>query len=341
MDTRLGELEEWADIETSLYDQIYNTVTQRLASLSVNDSAISHKFVTAVSQNNGTINVSRDFIGADDITSGTLGVSRGGTGLNTIPVGHVIVGNGTNTPTTKEVQISINDDDALVTAGAIKDYVDSAVEGIAGAMHFIGFTTDAMSSSFSGAPTITGKSYINPVSGDVVIYGNTEWIYNGSNWQELGTEGDYAVKGSIRKQDLVSALQTEINGKLDSTTAASTYVAQNGTDRLMTEAEGTKLSGIAAGAQVNTIESITLNGVEQTVDANKNVELTIDLTNIGTVKGARVADAAGTGYEDITIDSTTKKLEFARIAKTGDIADLDQTSGTILVLNCGTASTVI
>ena len=108
----------------------------------------------------------------------------------------------------------------------------------------------------------------------------------------------------------------------------------------MTASEGTKLSGIEAGAEVNTIESISVNGVTQTIDANRNIDLTFS-TPSNTVLGARVLNAAGTDYEDVTLDSTTQKLTFARIAKTGDVGDLVQTSGTILVLNCGTASTVI
>lgn len=40
---------------------------------------------------------------ASSITSGTLSVSRGGTGLSTITTGHVIIGNGTGTPTTSKI----------------------------------------------------------------------------------------------------------------------------------------------------------------------------------------------------------------------------------------------
>ena len=61
---------------------------------------------------------------------------------------------------------------------------------------------------------------------------------------------------------------TDISGKVD----------KNGTDRLMTAAEGTKLNGIEAGAQENVIESITLNGVAVSPDVNKNVALTV-ITN--------------------------------------------------------------
>ncbi len=45
--------------------------------------------------------------------------------------------------------------------------------------------------------------------------------------------------------------------------------------RLMTNEEGTKLAGIAAGAQVNVIEKIKVNGVEQTVGADKSVDVAV------------------------------------------------------------------
>ena len=341
LDTRLATLEEWADTDFSLATQVGTLITNRLANLTLADSAVSGQFVTAVSQSNGLIEVTRRGLSTDDIASGTLPVSRGGTGLTTIPNNEVIVGNGTGTPTTKAIASSVGENDSLVTGNAVRAYVASQLGDISGAMHYIGATEDVMTDGYQGVPTITGRTYTTPAAGDIVTAGISEWIFNGSSWKELGTEGDYAVKGSIIKNDLATALKNEIEGKLDATTAASTYVAQNGTDRLMTAAEGTKLSGIETGAEVNAIETISVNGVAQTIDANKNVDITIDLSAAGTVKGARVLDSTGLDYEDIALDSTTKKLTFSRIAKTGDVEDLVQTSGTILVLNCGTASTVV
>lgn len=45
--------------------------------------------------------------------------------------------------------------------------------------------------------------------------------------------------------------------------------------RLMTNDEGTKLAGIAAGAQVNVIEKVKVNGVEQAVGEDKSVNVTV------------------------------------------------------------------
>ena len=49
-------------------------------------------------------------------------------------------------------------------------------------------------------------------------------------------------------------------------------------DKNYTDAEKTKLAGIEAGADVNTIESISVNNVAQSPDANKNVNITVPTT---------------------------------------------------------------
>lgn len=46
-------------------------------------------------------------------------------------------------------------------------------------------------------------------------------------------------------------------------------VDKNGTDRLMTAAEGTKLAGIAAGAQVNVLEGVVVDSVAQPISGKK------------------------------------------------------------------------
>ena len=78
--------------------------------------------------------------------------------------------------------------------------------------------------------------------------------------------------GTITKAKLAEAVKTSL-GKADTALQAAAldpyaktadvaagYVAKNGTDRLMTADEGTKLEGIAAGAQVNKIESVKVGG---------------------------------------------------------------------------------
>lgn len=67
--------------------------------------------------------------------------------------------------------------------------------------------------------------------------------------------------------DIEGSVSNKIASEIAGLQLDSTYVKKNGTDRLFTAAEATKLAGIAEGAQVNVIESIKVNNVEQAVDS--------------------------------------------------------------------------
>ena len=94
----------------------------------------------------------------------------------------------------------------------------------------------------------------------------------------------------------------------------------------------------------NKIESIVINGIEQYPDANKQVSITLDQAalNLDVIAGARVPAGINT-YEDVDIAMTGigKKLSLSRVAKTGLISDLLQSSSSYIILNCGSASTVV
>ena len=125
------------------------------------------------------------------------------------------------------------------TDAANKKYVDTtiatATAGLSGAMHYIGESTTDPS---TGTATVTGVTKFN--KGDVVTYQIKEYVYDGTTWRELGTEGSYAVKGSIKDADIaddaaiaqskisglttkLESIETTLGNKLDSATAATTY----------------------------------------------------------------------------------------------------------------------
>lgn len=93
--------------------------------------------------------------------------------------------------------------------------------------------------------------------------------------------------GTITKAKLAEAVKTSL-GKADTALQAAAldpyaktediaagYVAKNGTDRLITADEGTKLAGIAAGAQVNKIEIVKVGGTAlEIAAADKSVNIT-------------------------------------------------------------------
>ena len=77
-----------------------------------------------------------------------------------------------------------------------------------------------------------------------------------------------------------------------------------------TQEEKDKLQEIEAGAQVNSIESIVINGVTYEPE-NKTVNITID---------------------------PAAMLELSKVASTGEITDLQQTNDVELIIDCGTST---
>lgn len=82
---------------------------------------------------------------------------------------------------------------------ATKAYVDSktaGLDGLTGAMHFRGTSSTAVTDGGVEQPTIEGIALTLLEAGDVVLYGQQEYVWNGNRWELLGDEGSYALKSS-------------------------------------------------------------------------------------------------------------------------------------------------
>lgn len=112
---------------------------------------------------------------------------------------------------------------------------------------------------------------------------------------------------------------------------------------VLTQEEKDKLTEIEPGAQVNTIETIKINNTEYTPNSNKEIEITIDQSalDLDVVAGAVVPKTTGSGTEDVEVTSGVKKLQLARIAKTGDATDILQEQNEYITLYCGSSTSVI
>lgn len=233
-------------------------------------------------------------------------------------------------------------------AATMADIVNYVGDRLSKVFTFKGVSTTPIAEGLvegSTYPTINGTTISDLSVGDVVLYRVTktigtetvtsdlEFVWTGSTtgWELIGDEGSYALRGSIKKSDLAIALQTEIDGKLSSTDAASIYVAKNGTDRLMTAAEGTKLAGIATGAEVNVLESVSVNGTPLTI-SNKGVNVTIPLTTINSKNKNDIVTE---------VTPTNNAITFSDIAFDGDPNKLYQKSGDYLIFDCGSSTQVI
>ena len=95
------------------------------------------------------------------------------------------------------------------------DYVQSktaGLSGLTGAMHFKGTTTTAVTDGGTQNPTIGGTEITSKEPGDVVLYGDKEfvWTETDSNthtgyWELLGDEGSYVLATSQTTGNVGSA----------------------------------------------------------------------------------------------------------------------------------------
>lgn len=140
------------------------------------------------------------------------------------------------------------------------------------------------------ANTTNDKVYINV--GDLI-----EYVTSGSKVGDMvviDVSADHKVTatitdGTITKAKLATAVQNSLDLADSALQAAALepyaktadvakgYVAKNGTDRLMTADEDTKLAGIAEGAQANVIEAVKVGGTALAIS-----EKAVDITEIST-----------------------------------------------------------
>ncbi len=74
--------------------------------------------------------------------------------------------------------------------------LENSVGGFSGAMEFLGTSSTTITDGGTQAPTINGSaiSIEKCKSGNVVLYEQQEYIWNGSTWELFGDEGSYVVK---------------------------------------------------------------------------------------------------------------------------------------------------
>lgn len=87
------------------------------------------------------------------------------------------------------------------------------IAGLSSATHFLGVS----STEPSTAVTISGET-ITPASGDIVIYGAKEYIYNGSSWAEFG---DLSALGELAYLDIAD-IEVSVSGSTDEVLGSAT-----------------------------------------------------------------------------------------------------------------------
>ena len=217
--------------------------------------------------------------------------------------GLVTSGVAAGTAATKDVAteaISTSANDNLVTGSQVKTYVDSAVAGLAGAMHFVGVSTTHPKGT-TGA-TVSGHTKWS--AGDVVIYGNKEFVLDkaenkAANWHELGDESIYAVKGSIVNADIAANAaidQRKINGLGDSLDAKVDKV----TDAVKDNFVAFGANGAVVDSGKKATDFATANSVSELTGRVGQAETDIDNLQAVTIAGKALSGAITIGANDLS-----------------------------------------
>lgn len=140
---------------------------------------------------------------------------------------------------------------------ATKAYVDSMIpslEGLVGAMHFKGVSTTAITDGGTENPTIGGTVVTTKVAGDVVIYGDQEYVWSTTNkWELLGDEGSYALKSKTDKaiKSLGFTANTQPSLTITETTIPNVTNAGSAPQLTVTE---TSIPNVTSAGSVTTAE---------------------------------------------------------------------------------------
>ena len=238
------------------------------------------------------------------------------------------------------------------------EQINTDLEGLTGAMHFVGTSTTDPSSE--GGATVEGHATFN--AGDVCLFGFKEYVYNGTKWIELGDEGSHATKtyvdGAVKEakeavEGELSTAKTELEGKI--ATAKTEAVTEAGTaaDGKITEAlkaytttealntelnkklEAKDLEGYAKETYVDDAKSALL-GTEEDAATKETIRGARKLAQAGVDAAGAAADAAATAQE--TADSKCTLDEVKALGYTKNVGTVTSVKAGVGLKVSGTAS---
>ena len=208
---------------------------------------------------------------------------------------------------------------------ATKQYVDSAVSGLSGAMHFIGVSSTAITDGGTETPTVDGET-VTKVAGDVVLYGGKEFVWTGSAWELLGDEGSYALK------TVTISAGTGLTGGGD--LSANRTISHSDTSTLSGAQGGTADVTTSGSESIHAIGSVTVDGFGHvTAVSEKDIASAVKSTITNEINKLDVTAISG---DYITSVSETNGKISASAGTKGSI-----TSGNTGLVDGGTVYTAI
>ncbi len=278
---------------------------------------------------------------ASKITSGTLSVARGGTGADSFASGSVLIGNGTGAIQTKSIDTTVTaNSDNLITSGAVA----TAISSLTGAMHLLGITTTNISTGTANtnATVSIGGSNKTATDGDVVLYGNQEYVWANGKWNLLGDEGSYALDDNVihkndfnNKGEIIYASGDNaysILGANSTTTNKVLYMASStpawkelGINPSTTKAvtavaysSGTTSSGTGTWPTISKGSGTSISGIDSVGTPATAVVTNAILTITDGTAPTKATAVTVPNLADIAIDTTNAKWPELSVTKTTD-----------------------
>lgn len=217
--------------------------------------------------------------------------------------------------------------------GSAAAEITAADLGLDSALKFHGTSkTEITDGSTTQTVTLSDNSSHTAENGCVLFYGNKEFVWNGSSWEELGNEGNYKVKQTAVNSPSTSTTETT-NAFID-TISQNTEGVITPTKKTLAFATTSAVGGLIVRS-VNTsdvtVKSDGTNyyGVNLDKSGKAYVALPTGVTKTGTVTSV----TPGTGLTGTSSDTaiTTSGTINLKTAATGEI-------GGIKVASVGTAA---
>lgn len=228
------------------------------------------------------------------------------------------------------------------------------IADLAGAMHFEGIV-DAIPP--------TG----NYNAGDLVILKDTnkEYVFDGTNWLELGDEGTHATKAALEAvEGRVQTLETNhpqdvatLRGEIATAKNEAISTAQTNTESHVST-ELSKLSHASSGSgkfvtsvtqtngKVSVVNStMTYEDITGDIPQSKVTNLVSDLAGkqakLAAIDGEVTTDNPVATKSTVVAAISASEGKLHAIATSGNVNDLVQTANDVLLLDCGSSTEVI
>lgn len=256
--------------------------------------------------------------------SGTLNIPK----INVNQYGHITsVSNEQVTITMPSAQTAVKNPNSLKFGsksydGSSEQTITAADLGLDSALKFHGTSSTAITDgSTTQTVTLSTGSSHKAENGCVLFYGNKEFVWNGSSWEELGNEGNYKVKqtavsspaASGTTNEFIDTISQNANGVINPTKKTLAYATASAVG-------GIKVHSVNSGSITVSSSGSNYYGVNRDKDGKAYVALPTWSNNAGTVTSITPGTGlTGTSSDTAITTSGTINLKSATTTELGGI----------------------